>query len=876
MRGNKAVLFWITLWIMILGVSVVPASAHLPPPPTGGARAREVGDHSVESTLHPCLATTDDAPSTDTQSDSFGDAPLSIVIDDGCPGADPPGFERRAPPAEDAWICISAQNQVYWANGGDALYVRTNANPVEWVRWRPTINTAGTYRVEVSIPNYSSNASKTQQARYKVHHADGDTWFTINQEAHAGSWYTLGEFRFNVGTGGYVYLESYTTENPWRLLAADAARFTLISTPTPKLTHSRLYIDEHNHLALEFCGTDIHQEVYIGSKRAGQDFGIRSLRVDFGSTERCTVSDDLANGPVLPGKTYYTGVALERSDVYVVCHSDQGLCDEITTPPTPDEGFLYFPIGRPPSQVPVSAWFDLYYDQQDYAAGIISEYNGIEGYNSRSTKYTGPGYCSSRDNYHYFYPGYVRDYKHPTAWYYSCNWSFGHAYNRHGGTDYAVSGANIPIKAAAPGRVTWTSDSVVIIRHDNNAQTFYAHIRRVGRFDNDCRWLGPLNVGDHVGRGQIIGCGTDANNHLHFGVKLNAGSVPWHDGNPANHAPIVDPYTNGLWAGSSPHTLGSDGMLIPDDAFDDNETPIARFSSHQTYAQVGELVTFDGAASYDEDGDVERFEWDFGDGITATGQVVEHAYDAPGTYYVELAVEDDVENIGYSERIPIVVFDSTPPEVEVEKTFHAWQSLEGTTYITVELAESPQTRIEATWVSGDVDLSLVDPQGRVITSGTTISGVMAVRGVNRLAFVITNGLGGDYLVGLIPLSDVAYGVQLRSYVADVTPPTAKVEVDVSEAISQVVFTLSITDTSRLTDVEMRYAINGEEFGEWQPFERTVELPWSVDQGPDGVVFQFRDGNGNISSLYDGSTFFTWLDGDRPVVVTYLPLVSRNE
>ncbi len=158
----------------------------------------------------------------------------TITIDDGCPYPDPPGFERRAPPAEDAWICISAQNTVYWAYGyNDALYVRTNASPVEWVRWRPTIAQQGWYETRVSIPSYFSNVNKTQQAHYTVHHATGDTNITINQEATAGSWRTLGTFRFNTGTGGYVYLESYTTENPWRLLSADAAQFIFRA---PKLT----------------------------------------------------------------------------------------------------------------------------------------------------------------------------------------------------------------------------------------------------------------------------------------------------------------------------------------------------------------------------------------------------------------------------------------------------------------------------------------------------------------------------------------------------------------------------------------------------------------------------------------------------------------
>jgi len=381
------------------------------------------------------LAVTFVTPPAPTQAQA-----TTVIIDDGCPGNDPPGFERRALPAQDAWICISAQHpgQIYWAYNSDALYVSTAANPMEWVRWRPTITIAGRYLVEASIPSYFSNSPKTQQARYMVHHADGDTWVIVNQAATAGSWQNLGTYRFNAGTDGYVYdgyvyLESYTGESTAHLVAADAVRFTFTNQPPnvpnlaspangstttnpganlclqdtgdpdnyprnyrdyyyrieatdgswgqesgwttstcwgvtvpsagayrwraqsgdgevgsgwtgwwtfsynapppPALTRSGLYLHGSNYLALEFCGTNIHQDVYIGSKRAGRDFGIHAMRVDFGTTEQCATDSNLADGTVLPSTIYYSGVALRAEDVYVVCSSFGGLCDSITTPP---------------------------------------------------------------------------------------------------------------------------------------------------------------------------------------------------------------------------------------------------------------------------------------------------------------------------------------------------------------------------------------------------------------------------------------------------------------------------------------------------------------------------------------------------------------
>lgn len=50
-------------------------------------------------------------------------------------------------------------------------------------------------------------------------------------------------------------------------------------------------------------------------------------------------------------------------------------------------------------------------------------------------------------------------------------------------------------------------------------------------------------------------------------------------------------------------------------------------------------LVFDGSASSDPDG-IDRYIWDFGDGESADGDVVEHRYVAPGVYYPQLTVVD--------------------------------------------------------------------------------------------------------------------------------------------------------------------------------------------------------------------------------------------
>jgi len=77
-----------------------------------------------------------------------------------------------------------------------------------------------------------------------------------------------------------------------------------------------------------------------------------------------------------------------------------------------------------------------------------------------------------------------------------------------------------------------------------------------------------------------------------------------------------------------------------------NRIPIASFTESAETVSIGESIHFDASGSYDPDGTIVSYSWDFGDGNTATGIEVDHAYEDDGVYTVTLTVIDDEDAAG--------------------------------------------------------------------------------------------------------------------------------------------------------------------------------------------------------------------------------------
>ncbi|UCD39799.1 MAG: PKD domain-containing protein, partial [Candidatus Bathyarchaeota archaeon] len=72
-------------------------------------------------------------------------------------------------------------------------------------------------------------------------------------------------------------------------------------------------------------------------------------------------------------------------------------------------------------------------------------------------------------------------------------------------------------------------------------------------------------------------------------------------------------------------------------------SPLASFAYTPNEPLVGQTVTFNASESYDHDGTITSYAWDFGDGTTLAGtdSVVTHVYTDDGTYNVTLAITDE-------------------------------------------------------------------------------------------------------------------------------------------------------------------------------------------------------------------------------------------
>lgn len=100
-----------------------------------------------------------------------------------------------------------------------------------------------------------------------------------------------------------------------------------------------------------------------------------------------------------------------------------------------------------------------------------------------------------------------------------------------------------------------------------------------------------------------------------------------------------------------------------------NHPPVARAGTPFT-ARAGAKVTFDAGASFDPDGSIVEYEWNFGDqtpSVRSPGPKVRHVYEKPGQYSAVLTVRDNTGLPGGTATDVVRVTVNFPPTADAGK-----------------------------------------------------------------------------------------------------------------------------------------------------------------------------------------------------------------
>ena len=160
---------------------------------------------------------------------------------------------------------------------------------------------------------------------------------------------------------------------------------------------------------------------------------------------------------------------------------------------------------------------------------------------------------------------------------------------------------------------------------------------------------------------------TDPAGHEYTRAAL-AGAT-FHSNGPTSELFVIADPVPGTWIvklyGAQIAVGGESVNLSVNQSLPANKIPVAVAKANTSAG--GTTVTYDGTGSYDPDGTITGYQWDFGDGTVATGPVVTHIYTNLGHLdQPTLIVTDSRDDQGFLELDPVKVhyaFDGFRPPV---------------------------------------------------------------------------------------------------------------------------------------------------------------------------------------------------------------------
>ena len=181
-----------------------------------------------------------------------------------------------------------------------------------------------------------------------------------------------------------------------------------------------------------------------------------------------------------------------------------------------------------------------------------------------------------------------------------------------------------------------------------------------------------------------------------------------------------------------------------------NRPPVAQFSMTPATPMVGQTVSFT-STSFDPDpGDfIVQHLWNFGDGTTALGPTVFHAYTMPGTYQVTLTVTDNHGASSVAAQT-ITVLGTQPPPPPTQFGFY------------VDAVDNTHFRItvqgDPNWFANHPYQIFLETDGAFVSIEQQIAGNVAPQGVvpvpaNQQTLQLSGAVRSgriDYIIGVAP------------------------------------------------------------------------------------------------------------------------------
>jgi purine nucleosidase len=95
------------------------------------------------------------------------------------------------------------------------------------------------------------------------------------------------------------------------------------------------------------------------------------------------------------------------------------------------------------------------------------------------------------------------------------------------------------------------------------------------------------------------------------------------------------------------------------------DDPVASFVYSPDRSKIGKSISFNASSSFDPNGNIENYAWDFGDGSTGNGVEIKHSYASAGEYSATLTITDS-EGKTVKETRLVTVITGVPKKVIYE------------------------------------------------------------------------------------------------------------------------------------------------------------------------------------------------------------------